>query len=222
MFDIGWSEMVVVGVVALVVIGPKELPGVIRSVGKAVGKLRTMAGEFRTQFDDAMREADLHDVKKTFTDAAEAATSAASAVTNPLPITTGRDEASDALYFADAGVESGGTILLGDLANDSKRIQLEFTLQPEITERSFADGARQQHERRALGQGLYQLPGVERREGAVAELAAHEGVEGRPPVRGRQHLILEQGSRLVLLRRDWRRRGGGGEEHSGGQHGHRT
>lgn len=84
MFDIGWSELVVIGVVALVVIGPKELPGVIRSVGRAVSKLRTMAGEFRTQFDDAMREAELHEVKKTFTDMGEAATSAASAVTNPV------------------------------------------------------------------------------------------------------------------------------------------
>lgn len=84
MFDIGWSELVVIGVVALVVIGPKELPGVIRSVGRAVSKLRTMAGEFRTQFDDAMREAELHDVKKTFTDMGEAANAAASAVTNPV------------------------------------------------------------------------------------------------------------------------------------------
>lgn len=84
MFDIGWSELVIIGVVALVVIGPKELPGVIRSVGRAVAKLRTMAGEFRTQFDDAMREAELHDVKKTFTDMGEAAASAANVVANPV------------------------------------------------------------------------------------------------------------------------------------------
>lgn len=84
MFDVGWSELVVIGVVALVVIGPKELPGVIRSVGRAVGKLRTMAGDFRTQFDDAMREADLHEVKKTFTEAADAATSAANSFTEPV------------------------------------------------------------------------------------------------------------------------------------------
>ncbi|KAF0226951.1 MAG: sec-independent protein translocase protein [Beijerinckiaceae bacterium] len=84
MFDVGWSELVVIGVVALVVIGPKELPGVIRTVGKAVGKLRTMAGEFRGQFDDAMREAELHEVKKTFTEAADAATSAATSITDPV------------------------------------------------------------------------------------------------------------------------------------------
>lgn len=84
MFDIGWSEMIVIGVVALVVIGPKELPGVIRTVGRGVSKLRAMAGDFRSQFDDAMREAELHDVKKTFTDMGETAAAAASAVTNPV------------------------------------------------------------------------------------------------------------------------------------------
>jgi sec-independent protein translocase protein TatB len=90
MFDVGWSELVVIGVVALVVIGPKELPGVLRTVGKAAGKLRTMAGEFRTQFDDAMREAELHEVKKTFDDAASSASSAMAATTDPL--STIRDE----------------------------------------------------------------------------------------------------------------------------------
>ncbi|MCJ8143173.1 Sec-independent protein translocase protein TatB [Ancylobacter sp. A5.8] len=67
MFDIGWSEFLVVGIVALVVIGPKELPGVLRTVGKSVGKLRRMAGEFQGQFQEALREADLVDLKKDLT-----------------------------------------------------------------------------------------------------------------------------------------------------------
>ena len=46
MFDIGWSEMVVIGVVALIAIGPKELPGVLRSVGQGVGKARPLAADF--------------------------------------------------------------------------------------------------------------------------------------------------------------------------------
>jgi Tat protein translocase TatB subunit len=50
MFDIGWSELVVIAVVALVVIGPKELPGVLRMVGQWMGKARKMAGEFQGQF----------------------------------------------------------------------------------------------------------------------------------------------------------------------------
>ncbi|MFT0862045.1 Sec-independent protein translocase protein TatB [Ancylobacter sp. G4_0304] len=67
MLDIGWSEFLVIGVVALVVIGPKELPGVLRTVGKSVGKLRRMAGEFQGQFQEALREADLADLKKDLT-----------------------------------------------------------------------------------------------------------------------------------------------------------
>lgn len=90
MFDVGWSELVVIGVVSLVVIGPKELPGVIRNVGRAVAKLRTMAGDFRNQFDDAMREADLADVQKSFTEAKDVATNAYQAATNP--VSTLKDE----------------------------------------------------------------------------------------------------------------------------------
>ncbi|GLK83590.1 Sec-independent protein translocase protein TatB [Ancylobacter defluvii] len=93
MFDIGWSEMLVIGVVALIVIGPKELPGVIRNVGRMVGKLRRMAGEFQGTFQEALREADLADVKKTlsgFADDTQNSISsvrdsvAASIPTNPL------------------------------------------------------------------------------------------------------------------------------------------
>jgi sec-independent protein translocase protein TatB len=64
MFDIGWSELLVIGIVALVVIGPKELPGVVRSVAQNLAKLRRMASDFQGQFTDAMREMELHDLKK--------------------------------------------------------------------------------------------------------------------------------------------------------------
>src|SRR6188508_539029 len=64
MFDIGWSELVVIGVVALIAIGPKELPGVLRSVGFWMGKVRRMASEFQGQFQEAMREAEMADLKK--------------------------------------------------------------------------------------------------------------------------------------------------------------
>ena len=67
MFDFGAGELLVIGVVALVVIGPKELPGVLRQVGKASAKMRQMAGEFRSQFDEAMREAELQDAAKHIT-----------------------------------------------------------------------------------------------------------------------------------------------------------
>ena len=68
MFDISAGELIIIGVVALVVIGPKELPGLLRSVGQAVSKVRRMAGEFQSQFSDAMREAELAEAKKKVED----------------------------------------------------------------------------------------------------------------------------------------------------------
>src|SRR5213082_4181587 len=74
MFEIGWSELVLIGVVALIAIGPKELPGVLRMVGQWMGKARKMASEFQGQFQEAMREAEMADLKKTFDEVKEAAT----------------------------------------------------------------------------------------------------------------------------------------------------
>src|SRR5260370_9720136 len=74
MFDIGWSELVVIGVVELMAIGRKELPGVLRMVGQWMGKARKMAAEFQGQFQEAMREAEMADLKKTFDEVKEAAT----------------------------------------------------------------------------------------------------------------------------------------------------
>ena len=73
MFDIGWSELVVIGVVALIAIGPKELPGVLRTVGQYMGKVRRMAAEFQGQFQEAMREAEVAEMKKQFDDLSKAA-----------------------------------------------------------------------------------------------------------------------------------------------------
>src|ERR1700761_8565685 len=73
MFDIGWSELVVIAVVALIAIGPKELPGTLRMVGQWMGKARRMAAEFQGQFQEAMREAEMADLKKSFDEVREAA-----------------------------------------------------------------------------------------------------------------------------------------------------
>jgi sec-independent protein translocase protein TatB len=75
MFDIGWSELVVIGVVALIAIGPKELPAVLRTVGQYMGKIRRMASEFQGQFQEAMREAEMADVKKHVDEMTETAKS---------------------------------------------------------------------------------------------------------------------------------------------------
>jgi sec-independent protein translocase protein TatB len=64
MFDIGWSELMVIAVVAIVVIGPKDLPKAMRTVGRWSGRMRRMARDFQNQFNDALREAELDEVKK--------------------------------------------------------------------------------------------------------------------------------------------------------------
>ena len=65
-FGIGYTEMFVVAVVAIIVIGPKDLPGVLRGLGKTIAKMRGMAREFQGHLDGAMKEAGLEDVKKEF------------------------------------------------------------------------------------------------------------------------------------------------------------
>jgi sec-independent protein translocase protein TatB len=70
MFDISWTEFLLIGVVALVVIGPKELPAVMRTMGQWTRKVRGMASDFQNQFQEAMREAEMADLKKQVDDMA--------------------------------------------------------------------------------------------------------------------------------------------------------
>lgn len=65
MFGIGWTEILLVGIVALLVLKPQDYPDAMRSLGRMINKARAMAGEFQGQFNDAMREANLDDVRKT-------------------------------------------------------------------------------------------------------------------------------------------------------------
>lgn len=69
MLDIGWTELLVIAVVLIVVVGPKDLPPMLRAFGKMTSNLRKMAGDFRTQFDEALREADMDGVRQTIDDA---------------------------------------------------------------------------------------------------------------------------------------------------------
>jgi sec-independent protein translocase protein TatB len=70
MFDISWTEFLLIGIVALVFIGPKELPAVMRTLGQYTRKIRGMAAEFQNQFQEAMREAEVTDLKKQVDDMA--------------------------------------------------------------------------------------------------------------------------------------------------------
>ena len=70
MLDMGWTEILVIGVIALIVVGPKDLPSLLRSIGQWVGKIRSMARDFHRTMNDAARDTemsafkDLNDIKK--------------------------------------------------------------------------------------------------------------------------------------------------------------
>lgn len=95
MFDMSWGEIMVIGGVALVVIGPKDLPKALRTVGQMTSKVRRLAGEFQAQFSEAMREAELQDVKKEMEGLQRDVTSATSGGFNPIQ--TIRDELKGAV-----------------------------------------------------------------------------------------------------------------------------
>jgi sec-independent protein translocase protein TatB len=94
MFDLSWGEVMVIGGVALIVIGPKDLPKALRTVGNVTSKLRRMAGEFQSQFNEAMREAELDEVKKELEGVNR---SVAGLNTTFDPIRTVRDELQGAI-----------------------------------------------------------------------------------------------------------------------------
>src|SRR5258708_6972299 len=88
MFDMWGGKVVIIGVVALLVIGPKELPAVLRQLGQMMAKVRRMAAEFQGQFQDAMREAEMADLKKQFDETTSSLHSAASSMTSALDPTS--------------------------------------------------------------------------------------------------------------------------------------
>ena len=95
MLDMSWGEIMVIGAVALIVIGPKDLPKALRTVGQMTGKLRRMAAEFQGQFNEAMREAELDEVRRQI----QGVNDSVSAVGNQSfnPIQTIRDELQGAI-----------------------------------------------------------------------------------------------------------------------------
>ncbi len=74
MFDIGWTELLVIACVAIIVVGPKDLPRMLRTLGQTIGKMRRLTREFQSTFNDALREAeqqaDIADMKKQVEDVA--------------------------------------------------------------------------------------------------------------------------------------------------------
>ncbi|GJD62313.1 Sec-independent protein translocase protein TatB [Methylobacterium frigidaeris] len=84
MFDMSWGEVMLIGGVALVVIGPKDLPKALRTVGQVTARLKRMAGEFQSQFSEAMREAELDEVRREVEGINRSVSSATSTGFNPV------------------------------------------------------------------------------------------------------------------------------------------
>ncbi len=104
MFDMSWGEIMVIGGVALIVIGPKDLPKALRTVGQMTNKVRRMAGEFQSQFSEAMREAELEDVRKEVEGLNRDVAAATSTAFNPIQ--TIRDELKGSVEGRPAGPET--------------------------------------------------------------------------------------------------------------------
>jgi sec-independent protein translocase protein TatB len=108
MFDLDISKMILVGIVALAVIPPKDLPRVMRTVGQTIGKMRRMASEFQGQFMEAMREvereADLESVKKEF----QAINDQAKIDTSFDPVGLMREDTTKAAATSSAGAPEAG------------------------------------------------------------------------------------------------------------------
>lgn len=73
MFDIGWSELLLIAIVALIVVGPKDLPGMFRTLGRFSGKMRAMARDFQRAMNEAAREAGVDEIGKAAGDIRKAA-----------------------------------------------------------------------------------------------------------------------------------------------------
>ncbi|MHC2089385.1 Sec-independent protein translocase protein TatB [Methylobacterium sp. CM6244] len=94
MFDMSWGEVMLIGGVALIVIGPKDLPKALRTVGQVTGKMRRMAGEFHAQFNEAIREAEFDEVRREVDGIKRSASTMGPSFN---PVQTIRDEISGAV-----------------------------------------------------------------------------------------------------------------------------
>ncbi len=118
MFNFGWGELVVIGIVALIAIGPKELPTVLRTLGQWMGKVRRMANEFQGQFQEAMREAEFADLKKH----ADDISSSVSDIGNIDPIADAQKDVERAFAETPASDTTASAMPAVDAANPTPAV----------------------------------------------------------------------------------------------------
>ena len=148
MFDIGWGELVVIGIVALIAIGPKELPGVLRSMGQWMGKIRRMSAEFQGQFQEALREAEVADLKKQAEDLTSSVSSSVTSFTHFDPLATPAADTSatdtlstdTALASADAPPDAAAQAAPDELPAPAEQVTVDVPLPepPPVTSADFA------------------------------------------------------------------------------------
>ncbi|CUH76975.1 Sec-independent protein translocase protein TatB [Tropicibacter naphthalenivorans] len=95
MFDLGWTELMLIGIVALIVVGPKDLPMLFRKVGQFMGKARGMAREFSRAMNDAADQSGVQDVAKTFKTATNPVGAAMDGVKDAAKSMTNLDPSSE-------------------------------------------------------------------------------------------------------------------------------
>lgn len=125
MLDMSWGEVMVIGAVALIVIGPKDLPRALRTVGQMTSKLRRMAAEFQGQFNEAIREAELDEVKQQLQGVNDSVSSLNKGFN---PIQTIRDELKNAVetpVTPAAAVSQTGEATLPQAADQSAKTQTD-------------------------------------------------------------------------------------------------
>ena len=113
MFDIGWGELIVIGIVALIAIGPKELPTVLRTLGQYMAKIKRMSSEFQSQFQEALREAEVADLKKHADD-----------LTSSVSDFTKLDPLADAETVAEHAAEGAGEPASGTTTNENGSVEI--------------------------------------------------------------------------------------------------
>jgi sec-independent protein translocase protein TatB len=141
MFDFDIGKLMVFGIVALAVIPPKDLPRVLRTVGKYVGQMRRMASEFQGQFMDAIKEADLDSVKKEI----ESVGAAAKIDSSFDPAIAMRDEINRASTPALPAAESREPFMSEIVANPLKAPDPEAPAQPEAAQTSAKESPAPSH-----------------------------------------------------------------------------
>jgi len=144
MFDLGWAELLVIGVVALIIIGPKDLPGVFRAAGKFMGKARGMAREFSRAMNEAADDTGVKDVAKGLQAATNPVDTAMKGVKEATSSLTNLDPESETGKLAQSRSEDSAKIKAKAARASAERMKKEADAALKAAEAAEADLAEMQ------------------------------------------------------------------------------